>query len=157
MGWPFVMVYLALVLSALYFSFITLPNHLNSQHWPEVTGKVSHTEVIKRKKPKRSGTGKSIMTYAGKIHYQYTVAGEQYQHQQTMLVDHNTDTQIRQAIQHQYPDGATIKVYYNPEDASQSVLEPGLTTEHILIGVFLLGSIGLMAFAVYRNARNRRL
>lgn len=156
MGWPFVMVYLALVLSALYFSFITLPNHLNSQHWPEVIGEVSHSEVIKRKKLKRSGTGKSTTTYAANIYYQYTVAGEQYQHQQTMLVDHNTDALVRQAIQHQYPDGANIKVYYNPENASQSALAPGLTTEHILIGVFLLGSIGLMAFAVYRNARNRR-
>ena len=157
MGWPFVIVYSTLVIGALYFSFITLPNHLNSQHWPEVTGEVTHSEIVQRKKLKRSGTGKSITTYAGNIHYQYTVAGEQFQNQQVMLVDHNSDTQVRQTIQKQYPDGAKIKVYYNPENASEAALEPGLTTEHILIGAFLLGSIGLMAFAMYRNARNRKL
>jgi len=157
MGWPFVIVYMALIIGALYFTFIALPNELNSQHWPETTSEITNGEVVERKKLKHAGTPNSITTYAAKIHYQYEVAGEQYQQNQIVAVDHNTDTEVQQLIQSKYATGKKLKVYYNSEDPKQSMLEPGLSTGNILTGLFLLFGIGAMAFSLYRNARNRKL
>jgi len=153
MGWPFTIVYLALIAGALYFTFVTVPERLNSNDWPQVTGEVTKSEVTQR--TRRHKNGKTIKVYSAKVHYQYTTDGKPYNNQSVMLADRQ-EANIQAAIEKQYPVGKKFNVYYNPENPSDAVLEPGLTTDHIITGLFLLVSIFAMAFALYRNAARRK-
>jgi hypothetical protein len=57
----------------------------------------------------------------------------------------------------QYPAGANVTVFYNPEKPNIAVLQKGLSFGHILTGIFLLVSICAMAYSIYRNTSNRRI
>ena len=67
------------------------------------------------------------------------------------------DTSVSAELIAGYPVGKTVPVYYDPEDPSESVLEPG--TQHIesTTGWFYLlfvvaGSLSVLAFVVARIA-----
>jgi len=153
MGWPFVIVYLALIVSAIYLTFVEAPNALNSNQWPEVKGQVTEHKIIERKRTKK--TGEQITVYSAKIDYQYIVNGQEYQSNQIRLADRHKKN-ITQMLNTTYAIGSPVTVYYNPQNPSNAVLQKGLTTGHILTGLFLLMSIGAMAFALYQNASNRK-
>lgn len=61
---------------------------------------------------------------------------------------------------HKYPQGASVTVYYDPDDPSASVLEVGMTSvaPWILIGVGLpFASIGLAAIIwIVRSGRRKK-
>ena len=154
MGWPFTIVYLALVISAFYLTFVSMPKAINSNDWPQVQGQVTNAELVQRKHTLK--TGKPITVYSAKVHYQYTVDGKPYTNKQLQLADHDDSQKIELAINKQYPSGANVTVFYNPNKPSESVLQKGLSFGHILTGIFLLISIAAMAFSLYKNARNRK-
>lgn len=154
MGWPFTIVYLALVISAFYLTFVSMPKAINSNNWPQAQGQVTSTELVQRKHTFK--TGKPITVYSEKIHYQYAVAGNTYTNHQLKFIDHTSSEKVEQAMNSKYSTGANVTVFYNPKNPSESLLQKGLSLGHILTGIFLLVSIGAMAFALYRNARNRR-
>ncbi len=154
MGWPFTVVYTLLILGSIYFTFVTVPNKLNSNDWPKVLGEVTSSEVIQRQR--RNKTGDQITTYSAKISYQYSVGGNQYQQQETLFIDHHTDQHIQEAVQQHYAAGTKRNVYYNPNKPDIASLEPNLSDDLIAIAIFLFTSIGIMAYAMYRTARKRR-
>jgi hypothetical protein len=41
MGWPFTIIYIALIITALYFTFVTAPMAINANNWPQTQGKVT--------------------------------------------------------------------------------------------------------------------
>ena len=153
MGWPFTLVYIILILSALYFTFVAAPKALNTNDWPYTQGKVTKTELIERK---RSNKNSDIVTvYSATIQYQYTVDGKTYFAKQVRWADRNQN-KIESLIAKEYPDDAFVTVFYNPKKSEEAVLQEGLSLAHILIGLFLLVSICSMAWALYRNANRRR-
>lgn len=155
MGWPFVIVYIALVAAATFFTFVTMPNSLNSNNWPQTVGAVTHSAVVQTNRHNKIGN--RITVYSAKVDYQYAVNGSTYIGDQVMLAEHNTDTHIQKAINTQYAAGAKLNVYYNPDSPEKAVLEPGLSAKNIIIALFLLISILAMGFALFRNARKRRI
>ncbi len=155
MGWPFTIVYFALILGALYFSFVAAPKAINSNDWPQVQGKVSHSDIIKNQR--RNKTGVRITVYSANIHFQYVVDGMPYTANEVKFAQHNRSSEIEQAINTQYAAGSNVTVFYNPTNPSEAVLQKGLGVKYILTGCFLLGGIGVMAWALYRNAKKRRL
>ena len=154
MGWPFTLVYLSLIISALYFTFVVAPNAINVNDWPYVQGKVTQLDLIERKRSNKNSD--IISVHSAKIKYQYIVDDKNYVSTQLKLAERNKE-KILSLIEKEYASGSKVTVYYNPENPSQSTLQQGLSSGHILTGLFLLVSICAMALALYRNARKRRL
>lgn len=153
MGWPFTLVYLTLIVSALYFTFVAAPKALNANDWPYTQGKVAHIELIERK---RSNKNSDIVTvYSAKLHYQYAVDGKTYSSIQVRWADRNKE-KISSLIEKEHAPGSKVTLYYNPKNPNQSALQQGLSSGHVLTGLFLLVSICAMAWALYRNANKRR-
>jgi len=153
MGWPFTIIYLLLIAAAFYFTFITIPQTINSNDWPQVQGEVTNSEIIKRVRTQK--TGKRITVYSAKIQYQYIVNNNTFTNEQLKWADKAGSEEIEQAMHQQYPIGNKVTVFYQPDDPSKAVLHKGLSLDHILIGLFLLLSIAGMAFALFRKIRNR--
>jgi uncharacterized protein DUF3592 len=154
MGWTFTLVYLALIVSALYFTFVSAPKALNTNDWPYVQGKVTQSELIERK---RSTKNSDIVTvYSAKIQYQYTVGDNTYAGVQIKWADRNQN-KIKTLIEKEFPTGGSATVFYNPQKPAEAVLQQGLSLGHIVTGLFLLVSICAMAWTLYSNARKRRL
>lgn len=154
MGWPFALVYLALIVSALYFTFVSAPKALNSNDWPYVQGKITHIELMERKRSNKNSDIISI--YSARLKFQYAIADKTYTGVQIKWADRNRD-KILALIEKEHPTGSSVTVYYNPQKPNEAVLQQGLSFGHILTGLFLLISICAMAFALYSNAKKRRL
>jgi len=154
MGWPFTVVYSLLIIGAIYFTWVVVPENLNRHNWPKVMGEITSSEVIQRQR--RNKTGDVIKVFSAKVNYQYSVDGKDYQQQAIILADHHTDKHIKKAIHSDYAVGAKRNVYYNPNQPNVGTLEPYMTDDHIAIAIFLFTSIGIMAFAMYRTARKRK-
>ncbi len=153
MGWPFTLVYIILIVSALYFTFVAAPKALNANDWPYTQGKVAQSELIERK---RSNKNSDIVTvYLAKIKYQYAVDGKTYSSVQIRWADRSKN-KIESLIGKEFPADALVTVFYNPKRPEEAVLQQGLSLAHMLIGLFLLVSICSMAWALYRNANKRR-
>jgi len=143
MGWPFTIVYLALIAGALYFTFVTVPERLNSNDWPQVTGEVTKSEVTQR--TRRHKNGKTIKVYSAKVHYQYTTDGKPYNNQSVMLADRQ-EANIQAAIEKQYPVGKKFNVYYNPEKPAESTLRTGLKEDMIYVTLLLIACFVVMTY-----------
>ncbi|HSR02462.1 MAG TPA: DUF3592 domain-containing protein [Methylophilaceae bacterium] len=154
MGWPFTLVYLALIVSALYFTFASAPKALNSNGWPYVQGKITQSELIERKRSNKNSD--IISVYSAKIEYQYEIDDNNYTGAEIKWADGNSD-KILALIKKEHPAGSSVTVYYNPQKPNEAILQKGLSLGYILIGSFLLISICAMAFALYSNAKKRRL
>jgi hypothetical protein len=153
MGWPFTLVYLALILSAFYFAFISMPAALNAEDWPQTQGQVTHSELVQTKKTTK--TGASINVFSAKIYYQYHIANHLYSAHEIKWVENNISGKIQQKMNDQYPAGSNVTVFYNPKKPSYAVLQKELSVGHILTSLYLLIGIGAMAFTLYQHARNR--
>lgn len=119
-GWVFLG--LALLLTwGVYRQFSTAQN---SKNWPFVTGQVTEFEI--RNRPADN-------SLIARIRYTYTVEGSSYTG--TRFTLDNGETGIRQVARRldAYPQGHTITVYYNPDNPSQAVLEPGVSVNSLMI------------------------
>lgn len=96
----------------------------NSKNWPFVTGEVLEFDV--RNRP----ADKSV--YAS-IRYSYKVDGNTYTGNRFTL--ENGEPAVRQVARRldAYPEGHTVTVYYNPDNPSQAVLEPGVSTNAVMV------------------------
>ena len=135
---------------ALLSGLVTLASSLRSRRWPHVAGVVTRsTAVSVRRKQNRSPM------WAPEVHYQYTVNNTKM-----------TGTLIRFGMEglqagrefaatyiELYPVGKAVQVFYDPNRAENSVLEPGVSMKciwPIAIGVALL-TLGFWFAASYWN------
>ena len=130
------------------------------QDWPETVGKVLHSEVEMRRS--RSGTSGYSTAYYPKVLYEYEVGGQRYQSQQIsagfqMGLGNQATVQNQVA---QYPPGTSIRIYFNPNNPAQSILDKSANPATsifsgiaVFIMVVLCGTTALMAgifYFVYR-------
>jgi hypothetical protein len=90
-----------------------------SRSWPTVRGLVTGSTVS-------ADDSDDITLYRASVTYEYTVDGRQYVGSQIRFFDEGySDPQPARDKAVQYPVGASVDVYYSPEDPSSAVLEPG--------------------------------
>ncbi len=119
--------------AAFYFLGGTIQKAYTSSSWPTVQGEVVHSELAQH----RDSDGDQM--YSTDITYNYAVDGQQYSGSQVTLMDGSTS--LRGTVQDtvkRYPSGATVTVYYEPEDPANGVLEPGLKGGVLLLGSFFV-------------------
>ena len=91
----------------------------DSQSWPSTTGVIVKSRVEVR-------GGSTTTSVDAKIVYEYEVGGQQYQGEQIRVDDRHRVLQVGgQAYEmvDRYPMGASVTVYYNPDDPAEAGLE----------------------------------
>jgi hypothetical protein len=94
-----------------------------SLSWPSTEGEIAHSAVLY--KTETAATTSNAGTYQADISYRYKVNGVNYSSSQISLLDFSSTAARAESIVRNYPDKSTVRVYYNPSDFSESVLEPG--------------------------------
>ncbi|MBN2004018.1 MAG: DUF3592 domain-containing protein [Anaerolineae bacterium] len=89
-----------------------------SQSWPSVSGK-----VLESRFGFRLGSRVTVVPY---VLYEYNVGGRLYQAQQIRAGDNIflvRNGQYASRVIDQYPEGALVTVYYNPDSPAEAALE----------------------------------
>ena len=125
-----------------------------SVRWPSVTGTVISSYVSESSDD--DGT-----TYGADVQYDYVVNDQAYTGDRVSHGDVSTgDPSYAQKIVARYPEGRSVKVYYDPANPEKSVLETGFTAGLLLplgLGtVFtLVGGLMMIGFTT-TYIRNRQ-
>ena len=111
-----------------------------SQSWPvTLESEVISSHVIRSTSQTQRGT----VDYTPKIEYRYQVADQWYEGDQLSFGFANRSSKDADKIVARYPEGKSVKVFYNPGRPDMSVLEPG----H-----FFGGPLGLIIAFVFLGA-----
>ena len=118
-----------------------------SRLWPSTEGEIAHAATLYE--TSRSLSGGVSATYKADIVYRYQVNGKDYSSSTITLLDVSSAAGQAQSIVDRYPDKSKVQVFYNPDDPSDAVLEPGTTTGLVcLYVVSAMFSIGGLLFLV---------
>jgi hypothetical protein len=84
--------------------------------------------------------------FTPKVRYKYQVDGQDYEGSRIRMYKENSSNKKAMArMQERYPEGSRVKVYYDPDDPSTAVLEPGFTA--ISFAILLVGFFGVLLAA----------
>ncbi len=148
----------------------TLWHWYDMQTWPETTGTVEYAGC---------STGGNSGLWSPNVNYGYTVGGVEYRNERMggnrylafgmgegfysgdryRLLPFGDESDydkypkdIAEAMFRNYESGQTVKVYYDPEHPSRSIIERGLTPSLVLVmlALGLLASLGWCGYAVAR-------
>ena len=124
-----------------------------SKKWPSVQGTVLESRVIERK---NFSTKRAVAThstiYEAHILYGYKVGNRSYTSNRICFgpPDEGAGELVKK-----YPVGKVVRVYYDPNDPGNSVLEPGSKTSGNLILIGL--GIGVLLFFGMDRRRRKKL
>jgi hypothetical protein len=103
-----------------------------AMNWPTVEGRVTES-LVSTHRSRRSDSGARTNLYGALVRYSYMVKGVEYSGERVTFADtHNSDRSKAEAILARYAIGAAVRVYYNPEDPQNALLEPGISNQSFL-------------------------
>jgi hypothetical protein len=119
-----------------------------SRSWPTASGTVLDSGMEAHQSRDEDGDIKT--TYGATIQYKYLVDGQEFQgNRRTFSNVRTSSVRNTEKILERYPLGSSVDVFYDPDDPSSSVLEPGVGAgTYILlavpIGIFVFGIAGIL-------------
>jgi hypothetical protein len=115
-----------------------------SRSWPTASGTVLDSEMEAHQS--RDEDGDIRTTYGATIQYKYIVDGQEFQgNRRTFSNVRTSSVRNTEKILERYPPGSSVDVFYDPDDPSSSVLEPGVgASTYILLAV----AIGFLVFGI---------
>ncbi len=142
-----------------FFLFRTWKNYKlarKTKNWPQTTGTILKSEIVSF----QSGSGKNrYTTYRPKIHYHYTVDGQEH-HSSQIFIGNMGDAGLEVSqidadeYVSKYPVGKQVMVYYSPsiyqssDKEKCSVLETGVNDNlhdlEFLSGLFVVGGCAFL-------------
>ena len=111
--------------------------------WPTADGRITRSELERFRE-----RGQTM--YSADVAYEYALDGKTFGGNRVWFGDDarsSDPTAWRRAVD-RYPVGSGVKVYYDPDDPQESVLEPGLTWAGSVIYLLGLGFLALGAVIV---------
>lgn len=139
------MVVLALA-GLIVFFVLCLPRYfheMGSQNWPSTEGVIMETNLV------HAYGARGMDGYLPGLEYQYKVGVHAYVG--TRIDFHTQDHLYTQSYAEswlqKYPPGRNVTVYYDPTDASNSILESGIKQEQHIIFYLGVGYIVAMSLA----------
>ncbi len=111
--------------------------------WPMVEG------VIEQSAP--TSQANDLLPH---IQFSYTVAAHIYQRTLEFPDGTNPSPELAASYAKKYPAGAKVSVYYNPDQADQATLEPGLARGDWMIPALGIAAIALGIFALFFSSYN---
>ncbi len=129
----------------------------NTKSWPSTSGIVTISYATQE--GYESG-GESYIHYIAKLSYDYKLGERTHFGDESGLKEHTFETmEEAQNVTEKYLEGEIIRIYYNPDEPGDSVLEPGIvrSSAGTLIGVGLFFLIIVAAFTcmVIQEGRKR--
>jgi hypothetical protein len=111
---------------------VMLKNAIDAKNWPVTNGTITSSEVA------------GSIKYNPSINYTFSVDGVDYNSSQISNMNFSTKNKsVAQEVVNRYPAGSVAVVHYNSKNPSQSYLQPGINTGHLLLLLF-----GIIALAV---------
>lgn len=115
-----------------------------SKNWPSTSGRVLASDIEMRRS--RTGQGGTSTAYYPVVLYEYMVNGRRLQ---SNRVRFGSDvgfgwTSPAQKVVDQYPPGAMVEVFYNPNDPTEAVLQRTARTANLMfvfIAIVIIGSV----------------
>lgn len=112
---------------------------IGTSNWEPVDG------VIKSSGVSSSTDGEGGTTYCLHVSYQYTVDGKTYDGDRVSYSTENSCNSWSENADDDYPEGKEITVYYDPNNPSESVLQPGLSgVDFFVCCFFIFPLVGLL-------------
>ena len=118
---------------------------ISSEHWPHATAHILSSGVY------ASGAGAGA-TFTPQVKYQFEANGKTYESSQIRYLQktfYNADA--ANEVESPYPVGRVVQVAFNPQDPSQSVLEPGVPKgmwSQAIIPFFFFGLCGYIFYEI---------
>ena len=147
MGLIFGLVFAGIGLFALVRGIVHYRTGKASASWPSAEGQVVVAMVDMR--VSTDSDGMTSRRYTPRVVYNYTLNGQQFSSDQVHIGSKsNYASHARAASKLAYQAGQQVNVFYNPENPSQAVLEPGSTRGAwgtLLIGIVFFVAGGIIA------------
>lgn len=128
--------------------------------WPMIEATVVRSdvrEVVGRTKKSGTNRSESVTRYQADVVYEYTVSGVKHTASRIDYTYHAYPAPDDLApVLARFPEGATIRVYYNPDEPSDAVIEPKAETLYLftyLGGFIAAGAAWLILKGVFRRER----
>lgn len=142
------------ILLAVLWGIPTARNATKSQQWPSVEGSITLSEM-----GTNYDSDDDSVTYSAKVLYTYSAGGTERTGSTVAFGDYgSSDPTHAGGIVNRYPAGSKVLVYYDPNNPSNSVLEPGATWSSfvgVIAGIVFL-AIGIFGFVIsLRKVRNK--
>jgi hypothetical protein len=112
-----------------------------TKEWPIVEGEIISSKVVEEVHRSPGSIDKSI-TYTPKVQFKYSVEGVNYVSNNIFAGRGEYKSPRRSSAQNivkKYPEGKKVLVYYNPDNPSEAVLEPGTPP-----GIYLPFLVGIV-------------
>jgi hypothetical protein len=122
-----------------------------SANWPSVPGTVTKSEIDTWRRD-----GKTY--YQANIAYTYEVDGKQLTASKVTVGDPPSQTNMSPAkrIQDEFPVGAAVNVFYDPEAPSSTALKPGVQKNDMLLA-FITGTFPLMGILLFLSGIKKKM
>jgi hypothetical protein len=146
-----------LVIVALVFIYLALRASRQagvSKNWPATTGKIIASGIEPRRSRSGSGSGTS---YYPVVQYQYVIDGRTYMGNRITFgnqVGYGWTNMAQKQVD-QYPPGANVAVFYDPNDPGMAVLErTGGASTKIYWGIAILMLVILAVSVAFTSGMN---
>jgi hypothetical protein len=126
---------------------------LRTNEFVATDGQVTESKLVRK--------GKSKPTYVAEIHYTYTVGGKSYSGDRVTLGSFHFGSsrnshQKASALLERQPKGSQVRVFYNPTQPGEAVLQPGIHGGHLFAPLFLMPFNAIMVGLWYAVALSFR-
>lgn len=111
------------------FGLLDLRRSLKAKRWPVTTGTILSSQVVSRIRNPKTGNRYKTKLYVPVVKYAYEVDGKQLQNDRVHIGGFNTNIPaVAEATASRYLEGDEVKVYYNPKNPKDSLLDPAKIT-----------------------------
>ena len=134
------------------FSYSAYKTSVESNSWPTIDGVIITSQIEQQTSTSGEGANKkTTVKSVPKIAYQYQVGGQLYKNTKISFLSSSGNAS---RIVDQYPEGKTVRVYYNPDKPKQAVLVPGGPGLNVVPYFFAVVFI-LMGLAIATQLRKK--
>lgn len=123
--------------------FFRIPTAIKSYAWPTVEGTIVSSEVT---------TTPMDEYFCAEVRYQYIVNGAEYVSSKTEVQDICINSSnVAKSTVSRYPAGKIVEVYYDPNNQTFAVLEPGLPVHNYIEIILMIFTFGMGVLFVHQG------
>ena len=124
-----------------YLGILKVKSLYEAERWPNVQGRVLSSRIIE-------SSGDDSTTYRGYVAYSYTVDGREFKNDQVAFMSVSSSCySCARKIVRDHPQGGSVRVFFNPENPAESVLDRNWRWSYLLgflpLLFFFVGIFGL--------------
>lgn len=147
---PVFLLFLSMLGAWLTYSAIGTIKAIQTLGWPHTSGIVISNEV--KKIPSSKGPSK----YSPVIEYSFKLDSVEYTSNRYSSTGARGDSEWANDVVKEYWVNSAIKVFYNPRNPKESVIDPGLQSDNYWMTILSSFFFGVVLFAFIKQLKQRR-